>query len=644
MKLRAPAVPIITVDPYFSVWSEDDRLNVKPLVHWTGKSNSIIGLVMIDGTEYLFLGYSHEYYKLDQISLDITALSTKAVFEGAGIRLYLNLTTPALLDDYELLTRPVSYMSVTYESIDGKAHNVSAKVIASEDLCLNYAEQSPVKCEEITEGSIRGMKMGNSVQTPLNKSGDDVRIDWGYFCLAADSTTATVESKKWWDRTCRLIVSSPMSEGEELLYLFAYDDIESIEYFGQKLRSYWNRNGKSIETAIFEAAADFKDTMERCDEFSSSLYADAYAAGCEKYAEMLSLAYRQVIAGHKLVLDENDEILYISKECSSNGCAATVDVSYPSIPLFLLYNPELVKGMMRPIYRYAQSAHWKDELKYDFAPHDVGQYPLLNGQIYGVEVDFAIQRQMPVEECGNMIIMETNVALATRDASFAASHIDVLKTWCNYLIKYGTDPEHQLCTDDFAGHLAHNCNLSVKAIMGIAGMSIILEMLGDKKESVKYMRRARKMARTWMSTALNPDGSSKLAFDREGTWSMKYNMVWDKVWGTKIFSQKFMDGELKHNRTHFNKYGMPLDSRSDYTKSDWLVWTASMASTKKGFMSYIAPMWQAYNDSPSRMAMTDWYDTKSSYQAAFQYGFKHRTVQGGLYMRVLLDKGVLNKK
>ena len=638
MKLRAPAVPIITVDPYFSVWSEDNRLNTMPLVHWTGKSNSIIGLVIIDGTEYLFLGYSHEYYKLDQISLDITALSTKSVFEGAGIRLHLNLTTPTLLDDYELLTRPVSYMSVRYESADGKSHSVSAKVIASEDLCLNLAEQSPVICEEISEGSIRGMKMGNSVQAPLNKSGDDVRIDWGYFCLAADSASATVENKKWWDRTCRLIVSAPMCEGEELLYLFAYDDVQSIEYFGKKLKSFWNRNGKRIERAIFESAADYKDTMARCDEFSSSLYADACEAGGEKYAEMLSLAFRQVIAGHKLVIDENGEILYISKECSSNGCSATVDVSYPSIPLFLLYNPELVKGMMRPIYRYAQSAHWKDELKYDFAPHDVGQYPLLNGQIYGVEVSFAIERQMPVEECGNMIIMEANVALATGDASFAASHIDVLKTWCNYLIKYGTDPEHQLCTDDFAGHLAHNCNLSVKAIMGIAGMSIILDMLGDKKESAKYMRRARKMAKVWMSTALNSDGSSRLAFDREGTWSMKYNMIWDKIWGTKIFSQKFMDRELKHNRTHFNKYGMPLDSRSDYTKSDWLVWTASMASTKKSFMSYIEPLWQAYNDSPSLVPMTDWYDTKSSHKAAFQYGFKHRTVQGGLYIRLLLAK------
>ena len=92
-------------------------------------------------------------------------------------------------------------------------------------------------------------------------------------------------------------------------------------------------NNKDILTAILEAAEDYQETIARCEEFSSTLITDARKAGGEKYAELLTLAYRQVIAAHKLVLDENGELLYISKECHSNGCAATVDVSYPSIPL-----------------------------------------------------------------------------------------------------------------------------------------------------------------------------------------------------------------------------------------------------------------------------------------------------------------------
>lgn len=233
-----------------------------------------------------------------------------------------------------------------------------------------------------------------------------------------------------------------------------------------------------------------------------------------------------------------------------------------------------------------------------------------------------------------MLIMETNVALATGSADFANEHIELLEKWCKYLIEYGADPGHQLCTDDFAGHLAHNCNLSLKAVMGLQGMSIIMTMLGNTEKAAYYRCEAEKMAENWKNTAVNEDGTTRLAFDQPDTYSMKYNMVWDKVWNSGLFGQEYMDAEIADNMKHFNKYGMPLDSRADYTKSDWLVWTASMASSDKIFADYIAPLWDAYNESASRVPMSDWYDTVSGRWVSF----RHRTVQGGLFMRVLMNK------
>lgn len=624
MKLRAPSIPLITIDPYFSIWSAADEINTTCTEHWTGKSNSILGTVTVDGSRYLFLGYHRDIHKLKQTALEITALSTKAVLEGGGIRLTALFTSPLLADNLHIMTRPVSYLELSWESVDGKDHDVSVSVAASEELCLDKAFQSPVEKEEVSAGSVHGMKMGNTEQKPLNRSGDDVRIDWGYFYLMTDSADAVcstdeIQSLDYVDITAKA------EPGKSLMFYFAYDDIESIEYFGSHLKSYWNKDGMTILQAIEEASADYAETLGKCAEFSQKLYDDAVNAGGEKYAELLSLAYRQVIAAHKLVLDENGEILFISKECFSNGCAATVDVSYPSIPMFLLYSPELVKGMMRPVLRYAKSDKWV----FDFAPHDVGQYPLVNGQVYG---ENALKYQMPVEECGNMLVMAANVSLADGNADFAKKDLDLYEGWCDYLIKYGADPGNQLCTDDFAGHLAHNCNLSLKAIMGLQGMSIIMNLLGDGEKSAFYRSEAEKMAGIWMATALNSDGTSNLAFDRPNTYSMKYNMVWDKVWGSGIFTQEFMDAEVADNKNHFNKYGMPLDSRADYTKSDWLVWVASMASKKEDFEEYIAPLWDAYNESPTRVPMTDWYDTIS----ARMVGFQHRTVQGGLFMRLLM--------
>ena len=650
MKLRAPAVPLITVDPYFSVWSPDTNLNYAKTMHWTGKSNHISGVVTVDGVEYSFLGYHRNDHKLRQVSLDIDALFTTAVFENEAISLKAVFSTPVLPDDYRLLTRPVSYMQVTYTALDGAKHDVSVKVSASEELCLDKAFQSPVEAKEVSVAALRGASMGNTVQNPLNRSGDDLRIDWGYFYLMCDLSDATVTiTPNGYHKQTYISVGGSMQENVPAMYLFAYDDCnQSIEYFGKPLTSYWNKDGQTILEAIAEAAADYEENLPRCKAFCQKLWDDAVAAGGEKYAEILSLAYRQVIAGHKLAIDENGEIIYVSKECFSNGCAVTVDVSYPSIPMFLLYNPELVKGMMRPIYKFAASKAWG----YDFAPHDVGRYPLVNGQVYGLDKatgKLLFEKQMPVEECGNMIIMEAAVAVATRDTSFANEHMDVLEQWVNYLIENGEDPENQLCTDDFAGHLAHNCNLSLKAIMGITSMGILYKMNGMQREGRKYFTVARNLAKGWAERASNGDGSYRLAFDKPGTFSMKYNIVWDKLFGTEIMAREVIASEVASNKKHFHPYGMPLDNRMPYTKSDWLVWTATLCERKEDFEEFVAPMWQAFNLTPGRVPMTDWYYTITSLDKTYKSSskpnglksFRNRTVQGGLFIKLLEHSGIM---
>lgn len=626
--MRAPAIPLITVDPYFSVWSRDESLNFSETVHWTGSVNPIRGYVTVDGTRYIFLGWDRNVHKIKQTSIKVEAVYTFVTYECDKIRLKARFMTPLLPNDFKLLSRPVSYLELRWESLDGGEHEVSAEIRVREDICLNKAGTSPVLCEAVPVPGVSTIRMGNKVQDVLNRSGDDVRIDWGYFYL---SVRGLAEMSSYTERGCEWLKASfELEKNDSRLVLFAYDDVYSISYFGEKLKSAWNNDGTTITEAISAAADDFEMLLPCCETFSAKMFDDACNAGGQKYAEMLVLAYRQVIAAHKIAVDPDGEILFISKECFSNGCAATVDVSYPSIPLFLIYAPELIKGMMRPIYKFAESDAWK----FDFAPHDAGQYPLVEGQVYGLDKqtgELLFDKQMPVEECGNMLIMEANIALAEGDADFAASHIEILEDWCSYLVKYGDDPENQLCTDDFAGHLAHNCNLSLKAIMGIEGMSIIMNMLGDIRKSNKYRRIALRMAKSWCERAANNDGSYRLAFDRPGTFSMKYNMVWDKIWGTRLFPQCVTRREILSNFTHFNRYGMPLDSRADYTKSDWLVWTATMAQNRRDFERFVAPLWAAYNESYSRVPMTDWYDTLSGHKV----GFQHRSVQGGLFIKLL---------
>lgn len=635
MKLRPPSVPLITVDPYFSIWSPADELNKETTVHWTNKDNTINGIVLIDGESYRFIGDDRDYPELPQVSLDVCAMVTDYVFANEKIELSLAFFTPLFTDDLYRLSRPVSYLKISYKSLDGETHDVKVRISASEELCLDRKGEHEIEIEtvKISDG-IFAEKIGSKEQNILNRYGDDLRIDWGYFYLCAPKGGKCSSLRNDEEEMTFVCVDFDLEENKSADVIFAYDDIYSIEYFKKHLKAYWHIKNISIEEAIAEAVSESDEILAKCRRVSAEIFEDATRVGGEKYAELLALAYRQLICAHKLVLDENGDVIFISKECFSNGCAATVDVTYPSAPFFLLYNTELLKGMLRPIFKFAADDEWD----FDFAPHDVGTYPIVNGQMYGWKQkhdrELYLSRQMPVEECGNMLILMADIAMLDGNMDFAEPYMPVLEQWVKYLEKYGEDPENQLCTDDFAGHFAHNCNLSLKAIMGVAGYSILLKMQGKTADAEKYMSDAKRMSESWIVRASNGDGSFRLSFDKPGTFSMKYNIIWDKFWGTGFFPCYLLYSELASNKKHFNVYGMPLDNRKSYTKSDWLVWTACMAPTKEEFEEFIEPLWNAYNVSNSRVPMTDWYDTNTG----GMIGFQHRTVQGGLYIKLLEEK------
>ncbi|MBO5797254.1 MAG: DUF4965 domain-containing protein, partial [Clostridia bacterium] len=505
--------------------------------------------------------------------------------------------------------------------VDGNDHTVTAKLSCSEELVLNKAGEGRAYSEIQPVEGATAIRMGNGRQRVLWRCGDDVRIDWGYFYLAVQGE-ATVGNEAWEDMYA---VWAETALQNTALFAFAYDDIDSILYFNKPLKAYWKQDGKTILDAIAEALAEYDTLTATCKAFSDKLTADATAKGGEKYAELLTLAYRQVMAAHKLVVDEEGNNLYISKECFSNACAATVDVTYPSAPLFLLYNPELLKGMLRPVFRFARSDAWE----HDFAPHDVGCYPHVNGQVYG---GGDIRWQMPGEECGNMIILTAALTEVENDTTFAAENLELLEVWHRYLVEYGEDPAHQICTDDFAGHLAHNCNLSLKAIMGITGYAGILRRLSRTAEAEECMATARKYVDSFLTRAKNPDGSYRLAYDREGTFSLKYNAVWDKVWKTGLFPADFFESEIARYRREARPYGVPLDSREQYTKSDWMLWVACLTGREEDFTFFTDLLWRAYHTMRTRVPMTDWYYTDTSEMV----GFRHRTVQGGLFLRLML--------
>ncbi|MBE7679868.1 glutaminase family protein [Paenibacillus sp. P13VS] len=659
---RPPAVPLVTVDPYFSVWSTADHLYEEHTRHWTNKTQGMVGMAVIDGKIRRFMGkvdsldHSADVggnATLVQTNLTVEPVTTRYTFEGEGIELQVEFTTPLLLDDLEVLTRPVTYVTFLARAIDGLEHHLKIYFDVTGEWCVNTPEQQVTWSSSVIDQQLHALTMGTVEQPLLKLAGDDTRIDWGYMYLAvplsphSQSVVQSVSSREQYARTGALkveedenkprtvsdnmpVMATEMDMGlvhEETVsgyLMLAYDDIHSIEYFHQPLNAYWKKDGMTFYDMLMMAAQQYEEIRKRCDSFNRELLQESQEAGGASYRDILALTYRQAIAAHKLVVDEAGEVLFFSKENFSNGCIATVDVSYPSIPLFLKYNPELVKGMMRPIYKYAKSSEWS----FDFAPHDVGTYPKANGQVYG---ENKLEYQMPIEECGNMLLMAAAVSKYEKHAEFAREYWELLTKWASYLLQHGLDPDNQLCTDDFAGHLAHNANLSIKAILGIAAYAYMCDQLEMKTEGAVYRESAAKMAKEWVSMA-DADDHYKLTFDSSNeSWSLKYNLVWDRLLGFNLFPKEIAVKELNYYARQQNRYGTPLDSRDTYTKSDWLVWCASMSETQEQFEQMILPLWQFMNETTSRVPVTDWYDTLTGKQLNFQ----NRSVVGGFFIHLL---------
>ena len=791
---KAPAYPLITHDPYFSIWSTTDQLTASPTKHWTGTDHSLIGLLKVDGEMYRFLGEQSTLYKtivaagdevnytaaytesdpgegwmnssfndskwkkgkapfgdnktvsktmwltkdiwvrrefniintdfnklflklqhdddvevylngetvyatkgftgkfvylpmdeaiksnikkgknvlavhvknnvggawLDagiveepkqstgekiaiavQKSVTLNATQTAYEFTCGKIDLSLTFTSPLLIDNLTILSRPVSYISAKVKSNDGVQHQVRLYLGASTDIAANTATQQ-IKAQKYTANNLAILKAGTVEQPILKKKGDDLRIDWGYLYIATpsaanvkQSVSQTADMPKAFQSAAtnvstgkHLMLNTVVNMGKtgstekEQLILIGYDDLYAVQYFSKNLKPWWKETaGASIEQQLSLAAKEYSVIIKKCETLNKTIYEDAVKAGGENYAKLCELAYRQSIAAHKLVKSPEGEILFLSKENYSNGSINTVDITYPSAPLFLAYNPELLKGMLNGIYYYSESGKWKKP----FPAHDIGTYPLANGQTYGED--------MPVEECGNMVILTAAIAKAEGNADFAKKHWKTLNIWADFLSREGFDPANQLCTDDFAGHLARNTNLSMKAIVALGGYVQLAEKLGEKAEAEKYRAITKEMVTKWMAMAIDGDHYA-LTFNDKGTWSQKYNLVWDKILQMNLFPKEVYDTEIKYYLTKQNEFGLPLDSRATYTKSDWVIWTSVLAADQKDFDAFVNPMYRYATKTISRVPISDWHETKTGKMV----GFQARSVVGGYFIKVLEQK------
>ena len=665
------AYPLFLNDPFFSIWTGTTKLNDSDTIFWTGETKRTYGILKVDGKSYSFMGCPEGMEKMEQKEVSLSLFRTDYLFSADEADLKVSFFSPLPLSDLKLMSMPTAYLE--YEILPKKPIGKAEVILTiSEDWCHIVPEHQEMRGDVFATQHGEVGFFGLERQELLNRTGDRIAADWGYYFIGAQSCYChsipdfqDVSKELTFDVEADTTVYLTGVNTHEKLeapakdkFIVAFDDVASINYYGRVLKGYYLSEDKSVMDAIAYSYTDYDKIQETCDACEKQLIVD-----CKKYSEdylhILNVSYRQVVAAHKLVADYDGSLLYFSKECGSGGCLATADVTYPTMPMLALYCPELLKASMEPVFKMASLPMWD----YPFAPHDAGMYPYSCGQIYRVKnrqegkyhrniwfrndwkhdvlppyylfpkASDIYYDQMPIEECGNMLLITALYLASGGEKEYIGKYLPLLDTWCNYLIDKGLIPENQLCTDDFMEYQDKNMNLALKAIVAIRSYGSILEQYG--KDGSRYeaiaKERVEQIKRDYGHTYL------PLSFgDTQDTYSIKYNLLFDKLLGYNMFEQEFLEREVQVCLDHMLPYGFPLDSRTKLTKTDWMLWMAALSDKPEAATAILKAL-RNYIDSDvsPHKPFPDIYDCETGEQGI---QFVNRTVQGSMFVLLLKDK------
>ncbi len=660
MQRKLPAYPLFVKDPYFSFWAKTEQTGKESVIFWTGEEKGVYGVARVNGRPYTFLGKIEGVQPAELTHISLTAFATECTFQAGDAQLSVRFVSALPPDDLTMLSCPACYL--TYE-ISG-ADNAEVFLAMRQDVCYSPESAGEVRGGTVACNGFTAAFFGLKTQAPFTHNEDVCCADWGYFYLSGQHAAYTTA-----EAFARYVLSGETGENEVVnapekyilasargnsgMLCVAHDDVASVRYFGKVLRGYFMQENTALDALRY--TYEQRDAIENAEKKYNERLQKAAKMYGEAYRNVLAASLRQSVGAHKLVRSDKGEVLFLSKECNSNGCMATVDVTYPSAPLYLLYNPELLRGMLRPVFAFAKMPAWP----YDFAPHDVGTYPLACGQVYGLHMHrnklcgdatesgrrqtrpdiyglpadaqlYALDGQMPVEESANMLILTAALYKADDDLSLFKQNKKQLRDWVGYLVRLGLYPENQLCTDDFAGHLQNNVNLAIKATVGIASYAMLCGAAGMTAAQKKYREIAESYAQ---KIAALSEGRDCLPLTWEGgdTFGLKYNLAFDKLLGLGLFPSALCEKEADAYLRRANEYGVPLDNRATYTKSDWLLWAAVLTDDTKKRCAFIELLDRYLQNTPTRVPFGDWYDTVS----ADSISFRNRTVQGGCFILLM---------
>ncbi|KAI0770848.1 DUF1793-domain-containing protein [Irpex lacteus] len=659
------SIPLAVRSPYLSAWlnqGSGTALNADWPRFWTGSILGWAGYVKVDGTAYNFLGVpavsGTTSQKAVQKSFSFTSTQSTFVLSAGPVDLTVNFLSPVEPTDLVKQSLPFSYFTVSAKSTDGKAHSVQVYSDISAEWITGDNSLTANWTTTVGDTIIHQAQLEN--QSTFSENGDHIQQGSAYYAIQQTSGT-TYQTGQDVVVRAQFINNGKLTNTQDTqfravsdrwpVFAFAQDlgNVQAasspvvvavghvrdpaVQYIvtGGALQNrslfFWSQFS-SVKDAVTSFLKDYSAALTRAQAFDSKVQSDASVISTD-YASIAALSVRQAFGATELTVSKNSaggfntsDVLMFMKEISSDGNVNTVDVIFPSWPILLYTNPTLGKYLLLPLFEYQASGQYPNK----WSVHDMGaHYPVANGHNDGRD------EAMPVEESGNMLIMTLSYTQKSNDKTLISKYFNLLDQWTQFLITDSLIPANQISTDDFAGSLANQTNLAIKGIIGIKAMAAIADLVGDSARSSNYSNIASSYVQQWQKFATSSTVKHlTLSYGDDSSWGLTYNLYADKLLGTNTFPQSVFDLQTSWYSTVVNSFGVPLDTRHTYTKSDWEIWTAAIVSSTSVRDTFIKSVRNYAADGKSSQPLGDWYETTDGSVE----GFRARPVVGGHFALV----------
>ncbi|KAL9001934.1 MAG: hypothetical protein Q9188_005106, partial [Gyalolechia gomerana] len=546
---------------------------------WAGQDLTLGIMARVNGQAFSLLGLPSPPGGVREASIlnaEYTATHTVFSLLAGTVSIKLDFLSPVSPTNYVRQSLPFSYLTITAANATGDDIQVYV------DLDETWTGQSGSTGSTFSPSDATSIfrLMVEGAETYTQNAMDQAL--WGevvFASRASNSTTLTAQSgdpasvRGLFASNGTLSGSATVTYGAgdvvaiaqdlgsvasaaSVTYAIGYTRDAAVNYLGNARASYYTATYNGSIAAVDHFLDDYADAEAEASAMDSDIDSRATSAAGANYSDIVTLSVRQAYGAADLTipantLDTNDVTLFL-KEISSDGNVNTVDVIYPTFPIFYVMDPEYIRLVLEPVVQYLEMGRWPQP----WTIHDIGSsYPNAIGH------DNGQAEQQPIEETGNILILAYAYTKASGSSTWVNSHRSLFQSYADYLVNNGLNIVSQLSTDDGAGALPNQTNLAIKAAVGLTAFGALFE------DADNYTAIGKRYATLLYNNSLATDEAKThflLQYPEElnngSTYSTTFNLYPDFLLGLNTFPKEAFDMQSAYYPTVRAEAGVPLDS------------------------------------------------------------------------------------